>query len=70
MNEPKLDKEEKNLIIELYKSHHTARETAMIMNIAYGKVSAIYRGFKVAGIPRYAKIGLIEDQDVLNSINM
>lgn len=47
------------LILELYKSHHTAKETATILNKPYQGIAAIFRGFKAMNIKKYDRINLI-----------
>jgi len=48
----------KTIILEMYKAHYSAKETALTINAPYQKITAIFRGFKVAGINKYDRLHL------------
>ena len=66
MQEIVLTEMEKKLLVELYKAYYTAKEASSILDVSYNKISALYRGFKVAGIERYNRTSMIQNPEVLN----
>jgi hypothetical protein len=47
------------LLLELYKSHHNAKEASSIVNQPYQNVANVYRGFKAMRVQKYDRVALI-----------
>lgn len=70
MSRTPLTKEQETVIVELYRSHFTAKETAALVDIDYGRIAAIFRGFKVAQVKQYDRLNLIQNTALLDTLNM
>jgi hypothetical protein len=46
------------VLVELFKTHHSAREASDITSLPYNSVVSVFNGFKVARIPKYNRITL------------
>jgi intein-encoded DNA endonuclease-like protein len=69
MPNSKLTKEQKTVVLELYKCHFTARETAALMDIEYSRIAAIFRGFKIS-VKKYDRLNLIQNSALLDSLSL
>jgi hypothetical protein len=48
-----------DILLELYKSHHNAKEASCIVNLPYPTVANVYRGFKAIKVKKYNRVELI-----------
>jgi len=59
----KLTVEEKQIILEMYKAHYSVKEVqAIFPSHCYGTFSMIFRGYATAGIEKYDRMQLIENE--------
>ncbi len=70
MSDNGLNQEQQQIIIELYKSHFTAKETSSLTDLSYNKIAALFRGFKVAQIEKYDRLNLIQNTALLDSLKV
>lgn len=51
--------QDKQMVLELYKAHFTAKEATEILPYSYSTIIAMFRSFEVAGIHKYDRFQLI-----------
>jgi len=49
-------------VLELYKAHHTAKETAIRTDLSYQTVITMFRNFKAMDIAQYNRLDLIPEE--------
>ena len=49
----RLTMEDKELILELYKCHYTAKETAKMLFFGYGTIVPYFRAFDLVNVKQY-----------------
>ena len=63
-----MDQPTSKLVLELYKAHYSAKETAKITNYSYQTIVAMYRNYKLMGIKQYDRSNLIPKEILSNAI--
>ena len=59
----KLTVEEKQMILEMYKAHYSVKEVqSVFQSHSYGTFSMMFRGYTNAGIEKYDRMQLIENE--------
>jgi hypothetical protein len=68
-----MEKWESALALELYRSHYNAKEASHLLDTHYQNVANVFRGFRVARIPKYNRVALIrqfcEEPHIVNRIS-
>ena len=69
----RMNAEDKQQILEMYRCHFTPMETAKKVPFSYQSVIIYFRGFEVAGVKKYDRLNLIpgeiNNDDRRNTIN-
>ena len=58
----RMNAEDKQLILEMYKCHYTPMETSKKVSFGYQSVIIYFRSFDVAGVKKYDRLNLIPEE--------
>jgi hypothetical protein len=58
----RLQAEDKEQILEMYKCHYTAKEVACLVPFGYGTIITYFRSFDLVGVSKYDRLNLIPEE--------